>query len=339
MKAAVFLGKGQMDVQEKPIPVPAADEVLVRVKACGICGTDQHIFHGMPGSAAVEPPRVLGHELAGEAAAVGNHVRHIRPGDRVTVDPNIYCGKCSYCLGGRPHLCDALQAVGVTRDGGMGEYCVVPAANCHLLPDALTYEEGAMVEPLGCVLHGIQQLKVWPGASVLIIGGGFIGQMMLQMAKLYGACPIIVSEPDETKHPLALQMGADMTLNPLKDGALQHALAQLGGGADIVIECVGRGDTMQQAVKSAKKGGQVLLFGVAAPDAQIQVSPFEIFSKELTIRGSFINPHTHPQAISLLEQGRVKVKPLLSHTFSVDELPQAMADYPRLRVMKGIVRF
>jgi L-iditol 2-dehydrogenase len=331
MKAAVLTNKLQLSVKELSIPIPLDHEVVIEVKACGICGTDQHIYHGQPGSAEVQYPIVLGHELAGEVVQVGDKVSALKAGDRVSIDPNIYCGECDYCRGGRLHLCNHLQAVGVTRDGGMGEYCTVPAANCYTLPEELSYEEGAMIEPLGCVLHGFQQINIWPGASVLVIGGGYIGLMMLQMAKMYGGAPIVVSEPDLSKHSLALQMGATETVTPAE-------LNERGASRfDIVIECVGRKDSMTQAVQMAKKGGTVLLFGVSAPDAKIEVSPFDIFSKELTIKGSFINPHTHDQAIALVQQGKIQIKPLLSHTFGLDELPTVMNEYPKMNVMKGII--
>ena len=331
MKAAVLTDKMKMEIQELPVPTPLENEVIVKVKACGICGTDQHIYHGQPGSAEVEFPIVLGHELAGEVVQVGGKVTQFTAGDRVSIDPNMYCGECDYCRGNRQHLCENLQAVGVTRNGGMGEFCAVPAANCYTLPDQLSYEEGAMIEPLGCVLHGINQIKIRPGASVLIIGGGYIGLMMLQMTKLYGASPVVVSEPDQTKHQLAIQLGADEAITPAE-------LEQKPDGFDIVIECVGRKESMTQAVSMAKKGGSVLLFGVSAPDTKIEVQPFDIFSKELTIKGSFINPHTHDQAISLVQQGKVQIKPLLSHQFAMDELPTVMSEYPSLNVMKGIIQ-
>jgi L-iditol 2-dehydrogenase len=335
MKAAVFLRKGKMEIQEREIPTPASGEVLVKVKACGICGTDQHIFHGHPGSTDVVTPIVLGHELSGEVVSIGDGVQTLKLGDRVTIDPNIYCRTCEYCRQGRQHLCDNLEAIGVTRDGGMAEYVTVPAENCYVLPDSLSYEEGAMVEPLGCVIHGIEQIKIWPGASVCIIGGGFIGQIMLQMVKMYGASPVLVSEPDESKHQTLLDFQADFVINPLKKDLKQT----IAGGVDIVIECVGRQETMEQAVALAKKGGQILFFGVSSPHDKIQVSPYEVFSKELTIRGSFINPNTHPMAISLIEKGKVRIQPLISHYFTLQEIPDIMPKYREMKVTKGILRF
>jgi len=328
MNAVIFKGKHEMEYKEVDHQTPGPNEMLLQVKACGICGTDQHIYHGQPGSAKVVPPRVLGHEFAGEVVMVGGDVKGFQVGDRVSVDPNIYCGSCEYCQNGTPHLCDNLEALGVTIDGGMAEYCLVPAANCYHLPEGLTFQEGALIEPLGCVIHGIKQLNITPGASVFIIGGGFIGQLMLQMVKMYGCSPVRVCEPDTAKHSTLLKLGATEVVTPTNADSYQ---------ADIVIECVGRQQTMEQAIRLTKKGGQVLLFGVASPMTEILVSPFEIFSKELTIHGSFINPHTHRQAISLVSQGMIDLKSLISHTFSLRELPDIFSTYHQLSVTKGMI--
>ncbi|MGM1045845.1 MAG: zinc-dependent alcohol dehydrogenase family protein [Bacillota bacterium] len=309
------------------------DEVMVRVACCGICGTDQHIYHGHPGSAEVEPPIVLGHELAGVVEAVGETVTALQPGDRVSVDPNMYCGSCEYCRGGRAHLCDRLQAVGVTRDGGMGEMCVVPAANCYKLPDHVSLMEGAMVEPFGCVLHGYKKLDLRPNQHVLIAGGGFIGQLFLQLVKAAGVTRITVSEPNLHKREALLALGAHAVVSPFDT----EEATGLRDSADVVIECVGRPESVELAVAAARKGGQVLLFGVASPDASASFSPYEIFSKELRIMGSFINPYTHEEAITLIAQGIVRIEPLISHCFRLDDLPDVMATYPQLNVTKAVV--
>ncbi|MDR6121409.1 L-iditol 2-dehydrogenase [Bacillus sp. SLBN-46] len=328
MKAAVLQGTKQLEVVEWENPRPLAHEVVVKVKSCGICGTDQHIYHGHPGSAEVHPPIVLGHELAGEVVEVGSEVTSLQAGDRVSIDPNIYCGTCEYCRSNRAHLCQQLQAVGVTRDGGMAEYCTVPSANGYKIPDEMTFEEAALVEPLGCVLHGFRKITLTPLSRVLIIGGGFIGQLFLQLVKQQHVQSIVVSEPADNKRELLYQLGADDVVQPMDAAKLE---------ADVVIECVGRPESMELAVKSAAKGGQVLLFGVAAPDTVISVSPFEIFSKELTIKGSFINPYTHEEAIRLIAKKVVDVGSLISHRFTKEELPVAMAEYPSLGVSKGII--
>lgn len=333
MKAAVLLEQEHMVCTDKESPNLKPDEVLIKVRSCGICGTDQHIYHGHPGSAEVQPPIVLGHELAGEVVLVGSNVETLSTGNRVSVDPNIYCGSCEYCRTGRLHLCERLQAVGVTRDGGMAEFCAVPAANCYLVPDQMSFTEAALIEPLGCVLHGFRKLNIRPNHKVLIVGGGFIGQIFLQLVLAMGASQITVSEPAAFKHGMLRQLGADDVISPME----QDAADKLFSSADIVIECVGMKDSVQMAVNSARKGAQILLFGVAAPETQISIAPFDIFSKELRIMGSFINPFTHAEAIEMVSQGKVQLAPLISHRFTLEELPDAMRDYPKLGVGKGIV--
>ncbi|MDP4164835.1 MAG: zinc-binding dehydrogenase, partial [Bacillota bacterium] len=206
----------------------------------------------------------------------------------------------------------------------------VPAANCYKIPEQMTFEEAALVEPLGCVLHGFKKIHLSPLSKVLIIGGGFIGQLFLQLVKHQNVASIIVSEPAENKKELLYKLGADEVVHPSDVSALE---------ADVVIECVGRPESMELAVKSAGKGGQVLLFGVAAPETTISVSPFEIFSKELTIKGSFINPYTQEEAISLIAKKVVDVQSLISHRFTMEELPKVMADYPMLKVSKGVINY
>ncbi|WP_078378751.1 zinc-dependent alcohol dehydrogenase family protein [Sutcliffiella halmapala] len=328
MKAAVLQGKKHIEVLEWNTNHPSAKEVIVEVKCCGICGTDQHIYHGQPGSAEVRPPIVLGHELAGVVMEVGSEVLTLQKGDRVSIDPNIYCGTCEYCRSNRMHLCNHLQAVGVTRDGGMGELCLVPESNCYKIPDDMTFEEAALVEPLGCVLHGMRKLQFSPLSKVLIIGGGFIGQLFLQLVKQQNVHSIIVSEPAENKREALYKLGADEVIQPKFAANLV---------ADVVIECVGREESMELAIKSAAKGGQVLLFGVAAPETVISVSPYEIFLKELTIKGSFVNPFTHDEAIALISKKVIDVESLISHRFTLEELPKVISHFPALNVSKAII--
>ncbi len=333
MKAVVLERAKRMKVADAPDRRLQSGEVRIAVKCCGICGTDQHIYHGNPGSAQVRPPIVLGHELAGVVTEIGQDVKRLKVGDRVSVDPNLYCGQCSHCRNGRTHLCDFMEAIGVTRDGGMAQFCAVPATNCYPIPDGMTFEEAALTEPLGCALHGFKTLRVSPLSTVLIIGGGFIGQLFVQLAKRERVSKIVVSEPVESKHEGLRALGADQTVHP-------SALADsIGAGYDIVIECAGRKESMELACSAAGKGGQVLLFGVSSPDLSIAVKPFEIFAKELVIRGSFINPWTHEEAISLIERGIVRVQSLISHRFEPDEVPEAMEVYPALQVSKGVIVF
>ncbi|WML49124.1 zinc-binding dehydrogenase [Neobacillus sp. PS3-34] len=212
----------------------------------------------------------------------------------------------------------------------MGEYCLVPEANCYHIPDSVTFEEAALVEPLGCVLHGFRKIQLSPLSRVLIIGGGFIGRLFLQLVKGQNVESIIVSEPTESKKSILYKLGADQVVNPIDAPHIE---------ADVVIECVGRQESMEFAFNAAAKGGQVLLFGVSAPETVISVSPFEIFSKELIIKGSFVNPFTHEEAVSLISKKVVNVKNLISHRVPMEELPGIMADYPKLNVSKAIVMY
>ncbi|WP_066192142.1 MULTISPECIES: zinc-dependent alcohol dehydrogenase family protein [Gracilibacillus] len=327
--SAVLTGLKQLEVSSQTTPEVALDEVIIRVKNCGVCGTDLHIYHGYPGSAEVVPPRVLGHELAGEIVEVGEAVKDLQVGDRISVDPNIYCHTCEFCRKGLPNLCENLQAIGVTRDGGMAEYCAVPAANCYPIPDQMTFEEAALVEPLGCVLHGYKKLTIRPTDHILIIGGGFIGQLFLQLVKQQGTAKITVSEPMTDKHDKLKQLGATDTISP---DAVSDAAP-----ADIVIECVGRKDSVETAIQQAKKGGQVLLFGVASPELKAEIAPFEIFSKELRIFGSFVNPYTHEDAIQLIANKQVQVEGLISHRLKLDEVPELLHDYASFHVSKAVI--
>lgn len=331
MQAAVWKGKHHIEVLEWRMQELLPNEVRVQVKCCGICGTDQHIYHGYPGSAVVTPPRVLGHELSGEIIELGENVLDLQLGDRVSIDPNIYCSSCEFCRSGRAHLCDHLQAVGVTRDGGMGEFCITPAANCYKIPAPMSYVEGALIEPLGCVLHGFKKLDIRANSTVLIIGGGFIGQLFLQLVKQQGIERIVVCEPVEAKHERLLQLGAHSVIRP----GMHSKASQLM--ADVVIECVGRQESMELAFASARKGGQVLLFGVASPDTKVTLSPYEVFSKELCIMGSFINPNMHAEAIALVSQGIIQVETLVSHRFYLDDVPDMMGNYPQMNIGKAII--
>lgn len=325
MKAAVFLTGKRFEIQERPVPVPGEGEVLIRNMVCGICGTDVHIYHGEAGSAQVSPPIVLGHEYAGVVEALGPGVTGLRPGDRVTVDPNIYCGCCRPCRSGEKQLCEAMEAVGVTRDGGFAEYSAVPATQALLLEPALDLAAASMAEPLACCIHGMDLAGVKSGDVVLIVGGGAIGLLMAQLAWLAGAARVVVSEPVEARRGVALALGIDGALDP-GAGDLAEQLEALTGrrGADVVVECVGRPAAVNQAFQLADKGATVVLFSVPAPEAVYELPLFDVYKKELTIRGSFVNPDTQERAVELLSTGRIQTAPLITHRFALSEVEKAI---------------
>lgn len=323
MKAAVFYEPGVIKVEEREEPVIQDDEVLIRVMAAGVCGTDLHIYDGAKGASECFPPVVLGHELAGIAEAVGKKVKRVKAGDHVTADPSIMCGKCYACQTGKPHFCESYSATGVTYDGGFAQFCKVREEQIYLLKPEISFEEAAMCEPLGCCLHGIDRANIRTGDTVLVIGGGTIGLIMLQLARLAGAATIIVSEPVEQKRKMALGLGADHAVDPMEKTPFQLMEEEGIREINVTIECVGRRETMLDAFRYAGNGGQVLLFGLTAPDCEIPVKPYEIFQRELTVTASYVNPYTHGRAANLINTGKIRLSELISDRLALDEIGKA----------------
>lgn len=325
MKASRFLGNKTFAVADLPTPHAGPGELVLRNQVCGVCGTDVHIYHGEPGSADVNPPVVLGHEYSGEVVEVGEGVTGFAVGDHVTVDPNIYCGHCAYCQNGKKQLCPSMEAIGVTRDGGFAQYSRIPASQAFKLEPTVPWEAAAMAEPLACCLHGIDLAGIQVGDKVCVVGGGAIGLLMVQLAKLSGASQIVLSEPNEKRRQVGLQVGANAALDPTRPDA-QEAFAQvLGGGANVVIECVGNVPAVKSAFQFAGKGATVLLFSVPKVDATFDLPLFDVYKKELTIKGSFVNPDTHARAVALINSGKVDFDPIITHRFTLDQLPEAIA--------------
>ena len=325
MKASRFLGNKTFAVTDLPTPHAGPGELVLRNQVCGVCGTDVHIYHGEPGSADVNPPVVLGHEYSGEVVEVGKGVTGFAVGDHVTVDPNIYCGHCAYCQNGKKQLCPSMEAIGVTRDGGFAQYSRIPAAQAFKLEPTVPWEAAAMAEPLACCLHGIDLAGIQVGDKVCVVGGGAIGLLMVQLAKLSGASQIVLSEPNEKRRQVGLQLGANAAIDPTRPDA-QEAFAQvLDGGANVVIECVGNVPAVKSAFQFAGKGATVLLFSVPKVDATFDLPLFDVYKKELTIKGSFVNPDTHARAVALINSGKVDFDPIITHRFTLDQLPEAIA--------------
>ncbi len=289
MKALVFHGAGDLRREELPLPEPGAGEVRLRPLATGICGTDAHIVRGeFPAPA----PVVLGHETAGTVDAVGRGVIHVREGDLVTVQPNTFCGVCRYCRTGEEHLCTAMRAYGVHRNGGFAEAMVAAAGTVYRLPGGIDPHVGCLTEPLACSIHGMDRLAIRSGSTVLIIGAGLVGLMLTRLARMAGAGHIAVSEPNAERRADALAFGADSAMAP----------ESLAGSYDFVIDAAGSAATFEQAVSLAARGGRILVFGVAPMEATSTLKPYDVFSRELTILGSLINPYTHERAVNLLPQ-------------------------------------
>lgn len=337
MKAAVFYGKHDLRIEDISVPAVGPQDVLIRVHACGVCGTDVHIFHGDEGAAQTPPGTVLGHEFAGEVVEIGEAVTAVKPGDRVCVDPNQLCGSCDYCREGIAHFCENMIGIGTTVHGGFAEYCVVNQSQVYPFPASLSYEEAAMTEPVACCVHGIDMCDISCGDTVAVIGGGMIGLIMLQLAKLKGAAKLILVEPVEEKRLLGHKLGADLTVDPLTED-LPRALQEAGiRRINTVIECVGKTATIRQAIAIAGKKSTVMMFGLTRPDEEIPVKPFELFKKEIVLKASFINPYTQSRALRLIAGGRVDVRSMVSTVASLDELPGILADESLRRSGKVII--
>lgn len=321
MQALRFHGRGDLRLDEIAVPDPPPGGMRLRPLAVGICGTDAHIFHGeFPAHA----PLVLGHEIAGMVEAVGAEVKGSREGDFVTVQPNTYCGTCRYCRLGREHLCPNLRAYGVHMDGGFAQAMGVMAKAVYHLPSGLEPRVGCLAEPLACCIHGMDLLALQSGATVLVIGAGLIGLMLTRLARLAGAGLIVSSEPQALRRANALAFGADQVHDP-NEAHFREALEEATGGLgfDAVIDAVGSSATFEVAVLLAARGGTVLLFGVAPMQATASVRPYDLYQRELTVVGSFINPYTHERAVSLLPQ--MGLERLRIEAFSLRGFHQAFA--------------
>ena len=328
MRGSFFVGADKnpkFEVREMSFGPLGPRDVLVNNKACGICGTDVHIYHGEKGSADVTPPVVLGHEFAGVVVEVGSEVTGVKPGDHVALDPNMYCNQCMPCRMGKKQECEHLFALGVNVNGGFAEYSVCPETQCFKVRDDISFDEAAMAEPLACVVHGIDQAQIQPGQTVLVIGGGTIGLMMVQMARLCGASTVILSEPVEMRRKIGMEVGADAAIDPIHED-VPGRIKEICGrdGADVVIECVGRPFAVEQAFAAAGFAGTILLFSVPGVDATVPLPLFDVYKKELRIVGSMINPDTHQRAVNLINSGRLELKKLITHVFDLEHMDEAI---------------
>lgn len=328
MRGSFFVGADKnprFEVRDMTFGPLGPKEVLVNNKACGICGTDVHIYHGEKGSAEVTPPVVLGHEFAGVVVEVGAEVTAVKPGDHVALDPNMYCNQCMPCRMGKKQECEHLFALGVNVNGGFAEYAVCPETQCFKVREDISFDEAAMAEPLACVVHGIDQAQIQPGQVVLVIGGGTIGLMMVQMARLCGASSVILSEPVEMRRRIGMEVGADAAIDPLHENVPERIKEICKrDGADVVIECVGRPFAVEQAFSAAGFAATILLFSVPGVDAAVPLPLFDVYKKELRIVGSMINPDTHQRAVNLINSGRLELKKLITHTYDLEHMDDAI---------------
>jgi 2-desacetyl-2-hydroxyethyl bacteriochlorophyllide A dehydrogenase len=317
VKAAVIEAPGKVTVTTVPDPTPGPREVVVDVAACGLCGTDLHILQG---EFAPTLPVIPGHEFAGEVVGLGSEVTGLAVGDRVAVDPSLYCNECHYCRAGRNNLCDRWQAIGVTVAGGAAEYAVAPVANCVRLPDHIDVQNAALIEPLSCAVRGYDVLNSRLGSHVLIYGSGTMGLMMLELAKRTGAASVDVVDVNPERLATAEKLGCS-----------QAALSadELGrpAGWDVVVDATGNAAAIQDGLERVAKAGTFLQFGVSDYATTATISPYRIYNQEITITGSMAVLHSYERAADLFATGVLDPQVFISHRLPLTQYPQALEQF------------
>ena len=329
MRAVLIEQPGTVSVATVEDPTPGPREVVVQVAAVGICGTDLHI---MDGEFAPTPyPIVPGHEFAGTVVAVGAEVVEVAVGDRVAVDPSLFCGECHFCSIGRGNLCERWNAIGVTRPGASAEYAIAPVANCYRLPEGLSLEHAALIEPLSCAVHGFDLLPRRLGEHYLVYGAGTMGLMMAQLARHTGAASVSVVDLNEARLGVAAKLGAD---------AVARTADELDRpqGWEVVVDCTGAVPAIEDGLRRVRRGGAFQVFGVAADDAVASFSPFRVYNDEITIVGSMAVLHSFGRAVDLMGKGVVDPETMISHSFPLDAYPEALRAFREGRGRKLQIR-
>ena len=328
MQAARFIEVGRMEVGGIPDPEPGRGEVLVQVAAAGICGTDRHILKGEFPS---RPPVVLGHEFAGTVVALGEGVTTRKVGDLVACDPNIACGVCPSCLLGRINLCEDLVAVGVHRDGGFAEFSAFPAHRAIPLPPGLGLRDAAFSEPLACCIHALDIAAIRPGERAIVIGGGVIGLLCVQLARLAGAEVLLLTRSPDRRR-IGESVGAQVAV-----ATPEEARVIWPRGADVVMECAGVGETVAEAPRLTTRGGRVVVVGVLAKGETVAIEPFDLLVREVDLRMAFVNPFTQSRALHLLASGAIRTASLVTREVGREELPAILASKPGPTEVKVLV--
>ena len=317
MKALVIEKPNHAVIKDVPYPEPGPGEITVKVERVGICGTDFHIFAGT----FLSPyPLIPGHEFSGVVDKVGEGVTAFKPGDRVTADPSLLCGECEYCLSHRGNQCVKWGALGDTTNGAMAEYVKLPAKNAVVIPDSMSFAEAAFVEPVACVVHGMNRLDLKMGDRVILFGAGAMGLQLVQAISRSGASELVVVDVSPGKLQLALELGA-------RRAVLSQELKRedFPRGFDAVVDVTGIPAVIEQAIDYLGPTGKFLQFGVAPANAEIRISPFKLYHKDWTLIGSMAINHTFLPAFDWVKEKRIKLEPLISKVITLEETPEFLA--------------
>ena len=323
MKSLLLSEYSHLEIADMPMPDIGPEDVLVKVEACGICGSDVHGYDGSSGRRI--PPIVMGHEAAGTIAAVGSAVQGFKQGDRVTFDSTVSCGKCPYCARGEINLCDNRQVIGVScgdyrRHGAFAEYVAIPQRILYRLPDNFDFAEAAMLEAVSVALHGVRVSLASGGETALVIGAGMIGLLTLQAARAAGCARVFITDVDATRLNLARQVGADEALHPSGADLVAQVQKLTGGqGVDLAYEAVGRNETVAAAIDCTRKGGTVTLIGNIVPEVTLPLQ--KVVTRQIRLQGSCASAGEYPQAIDLIASGKIKVKPLITAVATLEDGP------------------
>ena len=319
MRAAVFKGSGVVELEDVPEPtVQADDDVVIEVEACGICGSDLQILNVPPGHPA-DVGVVMGHEFIGRVQAIGAGVAGLTVGQRVTVDPDPKCGVCGPCRAGRPASCEDIAALGIFRDGALASHVKAPAAAVFPISDAPPARVAALIEPLACVVNGVNKANPRPGESAIIFGAGAIGCLFLAMFKAAGAAPVIVVEPQAARAAVAASVGADAVVHP--DELAERRAELLPYGADILVDAVG--SQFATTVEHAALGGRIVLFGMN-DTARPAIHQYTITHRSLSVLGTYVTAFTFPTAIRLVEGGALPLDPIVTHVLPLDRVGEGL---------------
>lgn len=315
MRAALIDTPGSVSITTVDDPTPGPRDVVVEVAAVGICGTDIHILDG--DFAPTPYPIVPGHEFAGTVVALGPAVTELSEGDRVAVDPSLFCGECHFCSIGRGNLCERWNAIGVTTPGACARYAVAPVANCYRLPEAVSLEHAALIEPLSCAVHGFDLLPGRIGEHYLVYGAGTMGLMMAQLALRSGAASVSVVDLNTERLAVAEKLGADRTATSADEFDRPQ-------GWEVVVDCTGAVPAIEDGLRRVRRGGTFQVFGVAAAEAMASFSPFRVYNDEITIVGSMAVLHSFGRAVELLATGAIDPATMISHSFGLDDYTAAL---------------
>lgn len=333
MKALVLTEYNHIELSDVPDPDVGAEDVLVRVHACGICGSDIHGYDGSTGRRI--PPLVMGHEAAGVVEAVGPAVRNFKAGDRVTFDSTVSCGRCHFCRRGQINLCDNRRVLGVScgeyrQNGAFAELVAVPQNILYKLPDGLSFESAALIEAVSIAVHAANITRLSLGDTALVVGSGMIGLLAIQAIRLRGAGRVIATDVEESRLEMARQLGADITLNARQlDIPAEVARLTDGRGADAALEVVGHQQTVNDAIAAVRKGGAVTLVGNLSPKIEFPLQ--SVVTREITVQGSCASQGEYPECIRLLESGAIRVEPLITAKATLAEGPEWFA-----RLYRGV---